>query len=276
VTFAGTVPGVLGARVRDASQLPAHLPNALRIDPWTEAISGALLLTVPNVSRYLVQDGTTIDVEPSSGADRNSVELFLHGSARGSLIHQRGELPLDAATLAAPSGGAVALAGNSGVGKSTIAAELCRRGWRLIADDITRVTWTGGRLVAWPSHDALKLWRDACEDLGIDIQDLPRTREGMQKFYVKVPSMSQQAPLRAVIVLRMGSLARLADVPAGQGAALLSEHTFRKRQIEALERQIEHERIVQQVAGACRVMILDGARECQREVLADQIVRAIS
>ncbi len=275
MTFAGMVRGVLGAKIQD-SQVPARLTNAIGIDPWTEAVPGALLMMVPNIARYLVTDGTTISVQAAPGADRSSVELFLHGTARGALIHQRGELPLDAATLAAPSGGAVALAGSSAIGKSTLAAELCRRGWRLMVDDITRVTWTGGRPVAWPCHDALKLWRDTCDSLGIDTQDLPRVREGLQKFYVEVAAASAPAPLRAVISLRMGPEVKLTDVPAGHGPATLSSCTFRLRQIEALDRQPDHERIVQQVAGACRIMILDGARVCPREALADQIVRAIS
>src|ERR1700677_4303623 len=79
MTFAGPVPGVPGAAVRDASNLPEHLPDAQRIDPWTETVPGAVLLTVPGIARFLVQNGTTIGVEPSSGAARGAVELFLHG-----------------------------------------------------------------------------------------------------------------------------------------------------------------------------------------------------
>jgi hypothetical protein len=276
MSYAGSVPGVLGATIRDSSHLPERLQGAKRIDPWTDVLPGLVLFNVPGVARYLVADGATIDVQPAAGADRNSVELFLHGSARGSLIHQRGELALEAATVLSPGGAAIALSSYSAIGKSTVAAELCRRGWSLVADDITRVTWTGGRVMAWPSHDALKLWRDACVRFGTTIEDLPRTREGMEKFYVKMPSASSPATLKAVIRLYVGQQPRMRDVPVAHCAALLSECTFRRRQIAALKQQTGHEQMLRIVASACRVMALNGARDVPSEVLADHIVRAVS
>jgi len=275
MSFAGMVPGVLGATIRDASRLPEHLPNATRVDPWTEATPETLLFTVPGIARYLVENGTTITVEPAPDAPRNAVELFLHGSARGTLIHQRGELPLEATTLVAPNGGAVALSGFSGSGKSTIAAELCRRGWSLISDDITRVTWARGRALAWPSHDALKLWKDACNSLEINTEALPRVREGLEKFQVKMPAASAPTVLRAVIRLQIVKYLRMVPLPADRGALTISESTFRWRQIAALRRQKDHETIVQQTARLCRVMILNGAREYSAAILADHIARAV-
>ena len=88
--------------------------------------------------------------------------MILHTSARAALIQERGELALEATTLAAPGGRAVALCGFSGLGKSTIAAALSRRGWLLLADGVTRVTWDGTTATAWPSHGVLKLWWNAC------------------------------------------------------------------------------------------------------------------
>src|ERR1700691_2451000 len=125
MSYAGTVPGVLGATIRDSLQLPERLQGAKRIDPWTDVLPGLVLFKVPGVARYLVADGATIDVQPDADADRNSVELFLHGSARGSLIHQRGELALEAASVLSPVGAAIALSSYSAIGKSTLAAELC-------------------------------------------------------------------------------------------------------------------------------------------------------
>jgi hypothetical protein len=276
MTFAGTVPGILGTTINDASRLPDFLPGATQVDPWTIAAPGSLLFSVPGVARYLVSAGAVIEVEAVADADRSSVELFLYGSARGSLIHQRGELPLEAATLMAPNGVAVAISSYSGIGKSTVAAELCRRGWSLIADDITRLTWTGGRVVAWPSHNALKLWRDACERMATDVQSLPRARAGMEKFYVKVPAASAPAMLQTIVRLRLGSRLRTADVPVNHRMSLLSECAFRRRQITALGQQDSYERILQQVARTCRIVIVSGARGVHIDSLVDHIAKAVS
>lgn len=276
MTSAANVPGVLGATIHDAVRLPDHLPNGKRVDPWAEAAYNALLFTVPHVARYLVRDGATIGIEAAAGADENSVESFCDGTARGILIHQRGELALEAATVMAPRGHAVAISSYSAVGKSTLAAELCRRGWRLIADDITRITWTGGRPVAWPSHDALKLWRDTCETLGIDTQNLKPVRTGMKKYHVNVSASAAPATLLAVVRLAMAPEISLAEVSADYRHAVISECTFRRKYVVAMGLEANHNRMAQWVAGACRIAVLNGARYCARELLADQIERSFA
>ena len=276
MTFSGPVAGVLGASFRDVPQLPKSLPNALWLDPWTEANREAWMFAVPGVARYLIKNGVIIEVEAEPDADPSSIALFLQGAARGFLIHQRGELPLEAVTVAAPLGGAVAIAGYSGCGKSTLAAELCRRGWRLIAEDITRVTASAGRALAWPSHDSVKLWRDACETLGISRDQLPRVRSGMEKFYVKMPVMSRPTPLRSIIRLDGRPAMEWIEIPANQNPALLLQCTFRRLQMETLGRETDMELVVGQIAGSVRGVILGGAREQPVHVLADQIVRKFS
>jgi hypothetical protein len=274
--FSGAVPGILDATYRDEPQMPPNLPNAMRIDPWTEATSKRLLFAVPGIARYLVENGTTIGVEAAPDAARNAVELFLHGSARGFLIHQRGELALEAAALVTPTGRAVAISGSSGTGKSTLAAELCRRGWSLISDDITRVTWTRGRALAWPSHDAVKLWLDACERLQIDVRPLSRTRTGIEKFYVKMPAASAPTVLQTVVRLQFSSVFNSVEIPTAQATAVLSDCSFRRRHIPALGREADHEGLLRQVAGVCRVVVLAGARGVPTEAFADQIARVVS
>jgi hypothetical protein len=274
MTFAGPVPGVPGATVRDAPDLPEHLPDAQRIDPWTEMAPGSVLLTVPGIARFLIQNGSTIGVEPSPDAARGAVELFLHGPVRGTLIHQRGELPLEATTLVSPRGGAIALCGLSATGKSTLAAELCRRGWSLVADDVTRTTLTRGRALVWPCQSALKLWRDACARLGINTDELRPTREGMAKYYVDVAPARAPAPLQAIVRIQRGKSLELAEPPPEKRAAVIAECVFKRRQVDALNVEVEYNEIVRGIASTCRVLLLNGAREFPSAMLADRIARA--
>lgn len=89
--------------------------------------SGELLLKVDGVANYWVKEGREIVIEPGPAAEAGDVRVFLLGSAFGALLHQRGLPPFHAGAVAM-EGKAVLLAGRSGVGKSTLAAELCRRG----------------------------------------------------------------------------------------------------------------------------------------------------
>jgi hypothetical protein len=175
MAFVAAVPGIPGAAIYRVESLPTELLEGEALNAYTQAKPGELLFSIPGVARFRVHDGDTIEYQEENGADPGLVSLYLHGTARGALIHQRGELPLHAATLVPPGKETgLAICGPSGAGKSTLAIELVRRGWLLVADDTTRVTCEDGKLLAWPSRDTIKLWKDACEAGQIEISDQDR------------------------------------------------------------------------------------------------------
>ena len=272
MNFEGTIPGLPGATVRVVAELPDRLPGAEPAGMYIQAVENQLLIVMPGVARYLVHDGTTIEVAPEPGADAGAVAVYLYGSARSALIHQRGELPLHAATLMAPDAmSAIAMCGASGAGKSTLAAELSRRGWLLVADDTTRISWDGARAIAWPSHDRIKLWRDACKRIGLDTTKLERVRDGMEKFILRVPAHAEPVALFAVVELVIGGTPGACELTGAGNVELLSRHTFRPRQVRPLGRLAEHMRIVMQVASVVRVWQLGQARMLRPDELADAI-----
>lgn len=274
-SFDGPVPGIPGAVIRTVGSLPDHLPDGVRVAAFTEAAPGALLFEVPGVARYLVRDGTSIEVASAKEADPGAVDLFLNGSARGVLIHQRGELALTATTVIAPNWKCVAICGPSAVGKSTLAAALCNRGWLLAADDITRISWNGTIAVAWPSHTSIKLWRDACDTLGHNANSLKRVREGLEKYDVPMSATNTPAALSAVVRLRVGTMGQLVQFPLSDSANLLAENTFRPRFIAPLGCRAEQGKTIARVASVCHPMGLDGARRRTIDELADRLAEAL-
>jgi HPr Serine kinase C-terminal domain len=262
------VPGIPGATMRRVPALPTTLPDSVAVGAQTQAKPGQLLLVQPGAGIFLARDGNSIEFALEDEADPGAVSLILHGTARGALIHQRGELPLHAATLAPPSGEhAVAICGVSGAGKSTLAMELIRRGWRLVADDTTRVTWNGSEAIAWPSRDSIKLWRDACDAAAIDTDGLGRVMNNMDKYYVRVPAVDGPIRLGAIVVLAP----QWDDTPisAGERMAMISRNTYRPTHIAALGMRERHVRIVAQVVSASAVHRLANDKSLPPARLAD-------
>lgn len=251
------------------------MPEGVNVGPWTWAQPGRLLFEVPGIARYLVRDGSTIEVAVVPGADRDAAELILHAYARGALIHQRGELPLNATTVVSPSWKCVALCAPSAYGKSMLAAELCRRGWRLLADDVTRISWNGTMAIAWPSAGTLKLWQDTCEKMGIDYGALKRVRARLAKYHLPVETMETPAALAAVARMRMSDGAGIVAFTPDDCKALLSFSTYRPRQIDPLGTRAAHQRIVAQTAQTARAFGLDGARRRDVKETADILAEAI-
>lgn len=269
--LADSLPGVPDSVVREVEELPSSIAGLSTIAPYTSAGPNALFFEVPRTARYLVSSGKTVECQVESGGDPSAVELFLHTSARGALIHQRREIPLNATTLIAPNLQTVALCGPSPIGKSTLAAALCLRGWLLVAEDITRIAWNGTAAVAWPSAGAVKLWRDACEMLGFDPTKLTRVRESLEKYYAPVRSASAPSALGVIVRLRVAPASDVVELAPTMRADLVSESTFRPRWIDPLGCRIYHSRAAAQIGRCCRAVVLSGARERPVQELADRV-----
>jgi hypothetical protein len=261
------VPGIPGAVIRRVAQVRTDLPGAAPAGYGSLARPGELLATIPGAGRYYCRDGTTIEAVADEGADPGHFALCLYGTARAALIHQRGEVPLHAASFVPPRGdGAVAIVGPTGAGKSSLGFQLSRRGWRLVADDATRLTCEAGRVLAWPSRDTIKLWEDACLAAGHDVAGLQRVARSMAKYYVPVAAHGDPVELRMVFELS-GDCVQKLDSPA-QKMALLSRNTFRQEQIRPLGMQAAHLRIVAAIAAGCAFYQLPGDRTRTPDELA--------
>src|SRR5580704_8529252 len=63
-------------------------------DRYYEVRPGYFQLDVPGVAHYRVEEGQRIVIQPLPGASPEQIRLFLFGSALGTLLYQRGLLPL--------------------------------------------------------------------------------------------------------------------------------------------------------------------------------------
>jgi hypothetical protein len=244
-----SVPGVPGAEVREVPRLATTLESAVSVGGYSIARAGHLLLTVPKVGRFLASDGNLIQMVRESGANPLEVEQYLFGSARAALVHQRGGLPLHSSCISPPDRKfAVAITGPSGAGKSTLAAELVRRGWLLLGDDVTPLYSGSDSILAWPSQRGLKLWRDACESLSIELQGklpLPGERD---KFFMSVVTETDPLPLRYIFQLERGANDAMSPILGPMRLAVLRANTYKANYLMGLKCVESHFRISCQIS----------------------------
>lgn len=223
--------------------VPDRLPGCLHQGPVLQVAAGGVCrFDIAGVACFLIEEGRRITVQPRIPPDGPDIRLFLLGSVFGLLCHQRGWLPLHACCIEI-DGAAVACAGPSGVGKSTLAARFLQQGYRLLADDVTvlDVHAPGGPVVI-PVFARLRLWRDALEALHIPASGLEPCRDRMDKFQLPVggPFRADPVPLAAVYHLDRVTDSRQAGVAplAGLGAveALLGA-VYRQQAADRLGRK---------------------------------------
>lgn len=167
------------------------------------APEGRVRIAVPGVADFLVEDGRRAVIAPAPGHAMADIDAFIGGSVFGALCHQRGLLPMHAASVEV-GGGAVMMMGPSRAGKSTLSAALANRGHRLVADDVT-VAMPGpdGRLMAIPAIRRQKLWQDSIDALGLRPGRRLRESRAMTKYENgdAVTYASAPVTLRAVVLL---------------------------------------------------------------------------
>ena len=157
-------------------------------------------MLVPDVAQYTVEDGRRILITPFPNAAAEELRLFLLGSAMGALLYQRGLFPLHGSAVETPWG-AMIFVGVQGAGKSTLAAEFHRKGYRLLSDDVCAVEATPEGLRILPALVQFRLCADAYDRLGANRGG--GARFNVDKFVVPMGEgyCPDPAPLRAIHIL---------------------------------------------------------------------------
>jgi hypothetical protein len=176
----------------------------------------------PDDARVLVENGSEVTVELAPGANLTEARAILMGPVQAVLWHQRGLLPLHASVVRV-NGRALALAGPSGVGKSTLAAMLALKGHDVMADDICIIEAANGTEVL-PSTPQLRLWRDALEHFGIAVDGLPRALARSEKYLIEGGEWGETEPRRlAAVVLLSRQASDSVTIERLRGARAIME-----------------------------------------------------
>jgi hypothetical protein len=196
------------------------------------------LFSVKKAGSYLVRQGCEIVVFPEELPISRRLRLFLTGSAWGVVLYQRGRLPLHASGVQVGDG-AVLFCGPRGQGKSTLAALLTERNYRLVSDDLCCIevseaqgpsgadattgdsgiqplfagqtcvgTAKDRHPVVHPSVPRFKLWSDSIRELGWDRVDSLQDEVRSTKFHYLRPLIraARPLPVRAIYILSWGEV----------------------------------------------------------------------
>jgi HPr Serine kinase C-terminal domain len=212
--------------------VPEVLEPAWKRGPVQIGRDGACHLEPDGIGRFHLVAGRAVIVEACHPHDMLGLRSWLLGPVLGTLCHQRGQFPLHAACIRI-GGGAVALTGRAGTGKSTLAAALIRYGHSLVADDVCVLESTARGPHVLPSIPRLKLCEDALLALGIPAAGMPRARSGKRKFDFRAVRNFNPEPvrLRAIYVLDRADTGQPQNIRTEAGATAvvtLSNEIYRR------------------------------------------------
>jgi hypothetical protein len=183
--------------------VPENLSDCRAAGPTWQVADKQFLLRIPDVARFLLNDGREIVVASESDEGAADIPIFILGTVFGILLHQREQIVLHASAVRV-NGRAVLFCGPSGAGKSTLAAALSQRGYPLVNDDFCTVTANpAGAPLVHPDGRQLKLWAQAIDRLDLAQSRGERVRKSLEKFYVEPSEVfTEPLVLGAVYALR--------------------------------------------------------------------------
>lgn len=221
-------------------------------------------------------DGTAIRCLLRRAATMTSLQAYLFGQVMSFALLKMGAEPIHATVLELEGVG-VALMGQPGMGKSTLAAGLLREGCRLLTDDL--MVLQGPRLMVQPGVSRLKLFPEAATRL------LPVKGEPMNPITPKLVLplagplfASLPVPLRHIYVLRAGTGDRVTirTLSRRSGFLELTRNTF-NTSIDVPQRLEQQFRAAADVAAKVSVKSLTYLRDFEMlPTVVERILRDIS
>ena len=222
IDLPGLIAAVPSARRRSRSGA-ARCRKACRSQtasgPTWQIAGKQFLMRIPDIARFLLNDGSEIVVAPESEASAADIPIFILGTVFGILLHQREQIVLHASAVRV-NGKAVLFCGPSGAGKSTLAAALAQRGYPLVTDDFCTLTADGaGAPLVHPDGRQLKLWAQAIERLDLAQQRGERVRAKPGEILRRAERGFHRAAgaRRGLCVARGAAAARAGDRTAERG-----------------------------------------------------------
>jgi hypothetical protein len=171
---------------------------------WASLEDGSVYLRWSKLFEFLVSpDGRRIVGRPLSGNSGEAFQAYLLNQVLSFSLIRRGIEPLHS-TAVLVEDGAFALLGNSGYGKSTLAASFVSAGYPLLTDDLLVLSESRRGILAYPGPRRIKLMPEAARSLmvgsasGIPMNPLTR------KLIIPLKGIGRPqapVPLKAIYVL---------------------------------------------------------------------------
>lgn len=175
---------------------------------WSQSFTlddGSTYLRWPNLFEFLISsDGRRISARPLGDASWEAFQTYLLGQVLSYALIKRGLEPIHA-TVVVTGSGALALLGDCGYGKSSLAAGFLRAGGRLLTDDLLLLEEKNGGLLAYPSFPRIKLFPETNKSILGREADGSLMNPYTRKLVIPLgPNQfcSTPQPLKAILVLR--------------------------------------------------------------------------
>ena len=178
-------------------------PNFL-MNPGTQKVTSDYIWFEVECGRLVCRNGNEIIAETNNEPNQmKELRHYIVSHAMCFLMYMRGILPLHSSSVGNKIG-AITLLGNCGAGKSTYSSLLRKRGYKLLADDVTAISIKDGTPYVQLSIPQQKYTEESAKQEGLSLDELECVDEGRGKYrlYLSKDDMcSEPKPATAMFEL---------------------------------------------------------------------------
>ncbi len=238
-----------------------NVPHSLEQSYFSNSVisisENEVLIYIEGVARYYIRGNSEVVIEPCEGATIADVRLYILSIVLGVLLHKNNILALHASSIKIGNE-AVLIAGQSGVGKSTLALGLYRKGYEVINDDITSVFFDStGKPYVYTGVQHLKLWGRSLEKYGYDTIEFERLKTELEKYSFPINRTTiAPVPVKAIYILKEWNEDGL-DSKSLSGLEKFQKikaNTYRYKLVQHLQKTQNHFTLASQLANEVPVI----------------------
>ena len=120
----------------------------------------AICFNYPRAGLFRITNGSLIEIKRCKDCTDEIFSVYLMGSCMGAIFHQKNLLPIHGSCVT-DGKHSIIISGHSGTGKSTLASEFLRNGWKLVTDDVSLIKNISETPAVQSSYPSQKLWQDS-------------------------------------------------------------------------------------------------------------------
>ena len=203
-------------------------PKSSHYSHWYHANSSEITYVRKDVACFIIRNGTEIRFKSYPGADHQEIVRVLLGIPMGFLLQQRGLHTLHASVVRIGYQSAAFL-GESGSGKSTIAASFLNHNHTLLTEDVAALNLSD--MMVSPAFPWLKIGQDSLNEMALPERPLlsltTDSRERLGYQLDESQFCGQSTKLKNCYLLEWGDQLKIEPVEAKQAFFDLFPHTFR-------------------------------------------------
>ena len=222
----------------------------------------AALISFKDIATFSVREGKEVVVSSNPNIDSRVVRMFFHGVVTAILLYQRGLLVLHGSCMDI-HGKAVGFLGESGSGKSTMAAGMHQRGYHILSEDIVAIDYCKGRYITWCGIPQLKLSTDVVSYLNYPahlFESLyPLSNESIYRCKQKISS--DCVNVECIFVLKEGEQINIRPLSYRDSFAELIKNSYVYKIIEKTDGWSSHFAFITQLLKKVPVCILERPRD---------------